>query len=158
MGFPRQEYWSGLPFPSPGDLPNPGIESVSPALAPPMLNVFVSICNRMLESSLLSNLLWLVDLVFPCRNSSLVLTVKFLYVFANSKKNKPINWENGKNIIILWWVKLNSQHKDVIISRNSSDKRQEALIWESKVKVSIFRNQDWRLEERIHHLIRQPYL
>ena len=25
MGFPRQEYWSGLPFPSPGDLPNPGI-------------------------------------------------------------------------------------------------------------------------------------
>jgi len=27
MGFPRQEYWSGLPFPSPGDLPNPGIES-----------------------------------------------------------------------------------------------------------------------------------
>ena len=26
MGFPRQEYWSGLPFPSPGDLPHPGIE------------------------------------------------------------------------------------------------------------------------------------
>ena len=33
MGFFRQEYWSGLPFPSPGDLPNPGIESTSPALA-----------------------------------------------------------------------------------------------------------------------------
>ena len=32
-GFSRQEYWSGLPFPSPGDLPNPGIEPVSPALA-----------------------------------------------------------------------------------------------------------------------------
>ena len=31
MGFSRQEYWSGLPFPSPGDLPDPGIES--PALA-----------------------------------------------------------------------------------------------------------------------------
>ena len=31
MGFPRQEYWSGLPFPSPGDLPNPGIEPGSPA-------------------------------------------------------------------------------------------------------------------------------
>ena len=30
MGFSRQEYWSGLPFPSPGDLPNPGIESMSP--------------------------------------------------------------------------------------------------------------------------------
>ena len=32
MGFPRQEYWSGLPFPSPGDLPDPGNESESPAL------------------------------------------------------------------------------------------------------------------------------
>ena len=32
MEFSRQEYWSGLPFPSPGDLPNPGIETVSPAL------------------------------------------------------------------------------------------------------------------------------
>ena len=32
MGFSRQGYWSGLPFPSPGDLPNPGIEPGSPAL------------------------------------------------------------------------------------------------------------------------------
>ena len=32
MGFPRQEYWNGLPFPPPGDLPDPGIETVSPAL------------------------------------------------------------------------------------------------------------------------------
>ena len=32
MGFSRQEYWSGLPFPSPGDLPDPGIEPGSPAL------------------------------------------------------------------------------------------------------------------------------
>ena len=32
MEFSRQEYWSGLPFPSPGDLPNPGIKPRSPAL------------------------------------------------------------------------------------------------------------------------------
>ena len=32
LGFPRQESWSELPFPSPGDLPNPGIEPRSPAL------------------------------------------------------------------------------------------------------------------------------
>ena len=32
MGFHRQEYWSGLSFPSPGDLPNPGIEPGSPTL------------------------------------------------------------------------------------------------------------------------------
>ena len=36
LGFPRQEYWSGVPFPTPGDLPYPGMEPVSlvfPALA-----------------------------------------------------------------------------------------------------------------------------
>ena len=32
MRFSRQEYWTGLPFPSPGDLPDPGIEPRSPAL------------------------------------------------------------------------------------------------------------------------------
>ena len=32
MGFSRQGYWSGLPFPSPGDLPDPGIEPRSPTL------------------------------------------------------------------------------------------------------------------------------
>ena len=32
MGFSRQEYWTGLPFPSPGDLPDPGIEPGSPTL------------------------------------------------------------------------------------------------------------------------------
>ena len=32
MGFSRQDHWSGLPFPSPGDLPDPGIEPASPAL------------------------------------------------------------------------------------------------------------------------------
>ena len=35
MGFPRQEYWSGWPFPFPGSLPDPGIKSTSPA--PPAL-------------------------------------------------------------------------------------------------------------------------
>ena len=32
VGFSRQEYWSGLPFPTPGDLPDPGIEPRSPTL------------------------------------------------------------------------------------------------------------------------------
>ena len=32
MEFSRQEYWSGLPFPTPGDVPDPGIEPVSPTL------------------------------------------------------------------------------------------------------------------------------
>ena len=39
LGFPRQEYYSGVPFPSPGDLPDPGIEPVSPALAGKLLTI-----------------------------------------------------------------------------------------------------------------------
>ena len=41
--FFRQEYWSGLPFPSPGDLPDPGIELVSPILATWEASYFFSI-------------------------------------------------------------------------------------------------------------------
>ena len=43
MGFPRQDYWSGLPFPSPGDLPDPGIESTSPSLQADSLSAFIFI-------------------------------------------------------------------------------------------------------------------
>ena len=44
MGFHRQEYWSGLPFPSPGDLPDPGIEltSLTSALAGGFFTVSVT--------------------------------------------------------------------------------------------------------------------
>ena len=40
MKFSRQEYWSGLPFPSPGDLPDPGMEPGSPALQADSLPFF----------------------------------------------------------------------------------------------------------------------
>ena len=39
MGFSRQEYWSGLPFPTPGDLPDPGIKTVSSALKVDSLSI-----------------------------------------------------------------------------------------------------------------------
>ena len=60
MEFPRQEYWSRLPFPPPGDLPNPGIEPASPALADrffPILShiyiyIYVSISNIYTEFSI----------------------------------------------------------------------------------------------------------
>ena len=42
MGFPKQEYWSGLPFPSPGDLPDPGIEPQSSILQPDSLPFWAS--------------------------------------------------------------------------------------------------------------------
>ena len=50
-GFSRQEYLSGLPFPSPGDLPKPGIEPVAPAL---QADSFGAIAKKSLPSSVLS--------------------------------------------------------------------------------------------------------
>ena len=59
IGFSRQECWSGLPFPSPGDLPDPGIEPGSLALQadallsePPGKPIFMSFLASTLESSL----------------------------------------------------------------------------------------------------------
>ena len=40
MGFPRQEYWSGLPSPSPGDLPDPRVEPESLRILPCMQNLY----------------------------------------------------------------------------------------------------------------------
>ena len=53
MGFPRQGYWSGLPFPSPGDLPDPRIKPMPPVLAgrffttePPAKPIYLSIIKQ----------------------------------------------------------------------------------------------------------------
>ena len=48
IGFSRQEYWSGLPFPSPGDLPNPGVEPGSPALQADALPSIMSVTLMLL--------------------------------------------------------------------------------------------------------------
>ena len=57
VGLSRQEYWSGLPFPSPGDLPNPGIEPVypvSPALQVDSLRLILLNANYHTVNSLLN--------------------------------------------------------------------------------------------------------
>ena len=58
MGFSRQEYWSGLPFPSPGDLSDPGIEPRSPTDALPSeplsLNISLLVIQQALPASALT--------------------------------------------------------------------------------------------------------
>ena len=49
MGFPRQEYWSGLAFPFPGDLPNPRIEPASPVLAGILSCYYSLLAQRMFK-------------------------------------------------------------------------------------------------------------
>ena len=51
MGFSWQEYWSGLPCPPPGDLPNPGIKSVSPVSPELQVNAFpVALSGKILQN------------------------------------------------------------------------------------------------------------
>ena len=62
VGFSRQEYWSGLPFPSPGDLPDPGIKPRSPALwADTLTSEPLVLCNLQIVTVLLlySKLCWI---------------------------------------------------------------------------------------------------
>ena len=60
MGFPRQEYWSQLPFPSPGDLPDPGIEPTSPVLQADTLPLSHK------ESPLSNNIKWIFIIINRC--------------------------------------------------------------------------------------------
>ena len=65
MGFFRQEYWSGLPFPIPGILPDPGIEPMSP-MSPALAGRFFTHCAAW-ETQHLSNLVFLDnDLIIAC--------------------------------------------------------------------------------------------
>ena len=57
MGFPRQEYWSGLPYPPPGDLLDPGIEPASPASLPLAGRFFLQPPGSLLSIHILP-LLW----------------------------------------------------------------------------------------------------
>ena len=73
MGFSRQEYWSGLPLPLPGDLPDPGLEAVSP------------VCPALQADSL------------PALQKALRLGVIFPASFAARKQpqDQALSWSHG---------------------------------------------------------------
>ena len=96
MGFPRQEYWSRLPFPSPGDLSDPGIEPGSPALQadslPTELRLGGSLkmrqFNPMLDSEIIAYIYFFLSTTF----SVLILD---LMLVAQLVKNLPAMWETS---------------------------------------------------------------
>ena len=83
MGFLRQEYWSGLPFPSPRDLPNPGIEPVVPALA----GRFFTICTT--REAMSSHTTILILLLFM-RNFKMVPHVNAENLQKPMQKHHPL--------------------------------------------------------------------
>ena len=84
MGFSRQEYWSGVPFPSPGDLPNPGIKPRSPTLQVDAYHLRVRVWWSVWRSTSLCR-----------RRKSQMLT---------SSKALPVMW------LSVWWAERDSEH------------------------------------------------
>ena len=102
MGFPRQECWSGLPFPSPGDLPNPGIEPRSPALQ---------------ADSLLSSTVEAVK-YFP---SSIVFICLPFNQFSSIKKNiynKTQNYRCNLSVALCFLILWHSQNMAIFVWGN----------------------------------------
>ena len=107
MGFSRQEYWSGLPFPSPGDLPNAGIEPMSPA-SPALAGKFFTTeppeKPKLLNRQTKTNPPGAEDLgIFPntqtsCRvGQMLAQSQEHVYQEDTGKINKPTDTQNKED-------------------------------------------------------------
>ena len=114
MGFSRQEYWSGLLFPSPGDFPDPGIEPTTPALEADALTSEPP--EELPKSCSCTEIPTHSDWSLPCLNifksSSLILSIlkspcRCLWLYADLKENKGSwgekkkmqTWENGDILV-----------------------------------------------------------
>ena len=78
MGFSRQEYWSGLSFPSPGNLPNPGTEPGSPAL---QVDSLPTELQRKTQMYIVSSQQMLIALNLSARSPIKILTLCNLLMF-----------------------------------------------------------------------------
>ena len=104
MGFSRQEYWSGLPFTSPQDLPNPGIEPVS-LESPPLAGGFFTISTTWEAQTMKSlgiNLIKCVQYLYPEMYKTLMREIKDL----NKWKDTLCSWIGRLNIAKMLLLKL----------------------------------------------------
>ena len=124
MGFSRQEYWSGLPFLSPGDVPNPGIEPRSPALQGRRLNLWATREAHFISKILI--LLWTISqkcsdseqlFLHPEQQQScLIFVIKYLDSLDSGflcYKAKHSLWSWYLSLhITLWQTRLRDWHKN----------------------------------------------
>ena len=84
MGFPRQEYWSGLPSPSPGDLPDPEIKPVSPVSPALQVDSLPAEPSGKPFSSQFKNLLSFMCVIDVSTNLFCYSVFEFLYLLCRS--------------------------------------------------------------------------
>ena len=99
-GFSRQEYWSGLPCPPPGHLPDPGIEPKSPALAGGFFTTVLPGKMRARVSGLkMTCHKWVKREDIPCRD--------LIHIFHSLKSDillgTPVNWLQ-MTVLAPWWI------------------------------------------------------
>ena len=130
MGFSRQEYWSGLPFPSPGDLSNPGIEPWSPALQadalpskPPGKSCSIPGSGR-----------------HPGEGIGYPLQYSWAFLVAQLVKNLPAMWETWVQSLV--W-------EDPLEKRKST--HSSILAWRIPCTEELGRLQSWGGSQRVRH-------
>ena len=101
-GFPRQEYWSGLPFPSSGELPDPGTELTSPTLASEFFTTQPPEKPSHANYPLYNNNTWLSQIGDTENSPSWKNEVLFLHLLDDTLKKKMIKMFLYINITICW--------------------------------------------------------
>ena len=110
MALPRQEHWSGLPYPSPGDLPNPGIEPGSPALQRDSLLSYQSSPLFFLRMHVKNHVNNCVNISFQSRNIKLFTPCTYMNCLYTSVYNTFVSRvfpvicfrKQKVNVSILW--------------------------------------------------------
>ena len=171
MGFSRQEYWSGLPFLPPGDLPNPGIQPSSPALIgrffttePPGKPAHVYICYYYLHivctiipldlfSQHIMNLYDIGIYLKPCSFWVLMHIAIFEYlevlryiIMAQTVKKSPAIWEIQARSLG-WEYRLDKRmttHSSILAWRNS---------WTEEPWIAELDTTEWLTLHFRHHTI-----
>ena len=103
MGFSRQEDWSGLTFPPPGDLPNPAIEPMSPA-SPALAGEFFT--TEPPEKPL-STQLFILNLILPV----CIYVGDVDKLMALSSKEKSLKWWVSIDEIDINWFRIRNHHR-----------------------------------------------
>ena len=98
MGLSRQEYWSGLPFPSPGDIPNPGIEPRSLTLQADSLPVELQGKPKNTGVGSLS----LLQGIFPTQESNQGLLHSRRILYQLSYQGSPLIWGKSNQMLIAY--------------------------------------------------------
>ena len=152
MGFPRQEYWNGLPFLPPGDFPDPGIEPASPALVgrffttePPAFlhSVLCQFFPALLSLSLLP---YSYSFKFPILLSLTVLVIYFQEIYKSYWDFKYLNLRGILQNTYLECLKVMTKEERLRIVKGQRDQRDVVaaalcfLEWDSSTEKGL----DWK--------------